>query len=209
MEEHFDIFSKLIKRRKPDLPENFFQNFHGNLCTNLFNQDELDNLAIQKNKAPEVPADFFKNFHANLQAEIDSETVFADLTLKKTNKPTVPPNFENEFKDSLMKNIRQKKSTGRILKITFWSTAAAVAAGLTLLFTLNTEPTNNQPDRLTEINSELTDEESLDTYVAYLDEDELVDYIIENDIDMGQAESESDDVYDYVSGDIEDIYLDL
>ncbi|MBK6525890.1 MAG: hypothetical protein IPG07_10275 [Crocinitomicaceae bacterium] len=45
--------------------------------------------------------------------------------------------------------------------------------------------------------------------LPYLDEDELVDYIIENDIDMGQTESESDEVYDYVSGDIEDIYLDL
>ncbi len=209
MEEHFDIFSKLIKRRKPDLPENFFENFQRNLVSNLSNENDLDHLALQKNKAAEVPADFFKNFHSNLQAEIESESVFSDLKLKKTNKPTVPANFENEFIDSLMKKIRQKNPKGRILKITFWSTAAAVAAGLTLLFTLNTEPTNKQPVGLTEINSEFTDEESLDTYVAYLDEDELVDYIIENDIDMGQAESESDDVYDYDSGDIEDIYLDL
>jgi hypothetical protein len=209
MEEHFDIFSKLIKRRKPDLPENFFENFHSNLNSNLSNQNELDQLDLAKNKMPEVPADFFKNFHTNLQAEIESEALFSDLKLKKTKKPTLPANFESDFRESLMKKIHQKKSRGRILKITFWSTAAAVAAGLTLLLTLNTEPTNNQPDGLTEINSEFTDEESLDTYVAYLDEDELVDYIIENDIDMGQAESESDDVYDYVSGDIEDIYLDL
>ncbi len=108
-----------------------------------------------------------------------------------------------------MKKIHQKNSNGRILKITFWSTAAAVAAGLTLLFTLNLDSTEPQPEVMTEISSEITDEESIDTYVAYLDEEELVDFIIENDIDMGQAETESDEVYDYVSGDIEDIYLDL
>lgn len=209
MEEHFDIFSKLIKRRKPDLPENFFENFQSNLASSLSNQNELDHLTLSKNKAPEVPADFFKNFQANLQAEIESESAFSDLKLKKTNKPIVPANFESDFREALMKKIHQKNSNGRILKITFWSTTAAVAAGLTLLFTLNLDSTEPQPEVLTETNSESTDEESLDTYVAYLDEDELVDFIIENDIDMGQSETESDEVYDYVSGDIEDIYLDL
>lgn len=209
MEEHFDIFSKLIKRRKPDLPENFFSNFQSNLIQNLSNLNESKDFVLPKNKTPEVPAEFFKNFHANLLSEIESESAFSDLKLKKQNKPPVPLNFESEFTESLMKKIRQKPSKGRILKITFWSTAAAVAAGLTLLFTINPEPVTNQPESLTETNSELSDEESLDTYVAYLDEEELVDYIIENDIDMGQAESESDDIYDYVSSDIEDIYLDL
>lgn len=209
MEEHFDIFSKLIKRRKPDLPEHFFENFQHSLSSKISDQNESDQLVFEKSKTPEVPVNFFRDFHANLQAEIESEAAFLDLKLKKANKPAVPANYENEFKESLLKKIHPKNSRGRILKITFWSTAAAVAAGLTLLFTLNTEPTINQTETLTETNSELTDEESLDTYVAYLDEEELVDYIIENDIDMGQAESESDDVYDYVSGDIEDIYLDL
>lgn len=209
MEEHFAIFSKLIKRRKPDLPENFFEDFQRNLTSNLSNQNELDQFALPKNKAQEVPADFFNNFHANLQAEIESESAFSDLKLKKTNKPTVPANFESDFREALMKKIHQKNSNVRILKITFWSTAAAVAAGLTLLFTLNLNSTEPQSEVLTETNSEITDEESIDTYVAYLDEEELVDFIIENDIDMGQAETESDEVYDYVSGDIEDIYLDL
>jgi hypothetical protein len=36
----------------------------------------------------------------------------------------------------------------------------------------------------------------------------MVDYIIENDIQVGGAET-SDDVYDYVDSDIEEIYLDL
>ncbi|MBK6950658.1 MAG: hypothetical protein IPH24_01065 [Crocinitomicaceae bacterium] len=209
MEEHFDIFSKLIKRRKPDLPENFFTNFQSNFIQNLSNLDESEDFVLPKTKTPEVPAEFFKNFHANLQAEIEGESAFAELKLKKTAKPTVPLNFESEFTESLMKKIRQKPSKGRILKITFWSTAAAVAAGFTLLFTINPEPVTNQPETLTETNFELSEEESLDTYVAYLDEEALVDYIIENDIDMGQTESESDEVYDYVSGDIEDIYLDL
>ncbi len=209
MEEPFDIISKLIKRRKPDLPENFFANFQRNLTSNLSNQHESKDFVLPKTKTPEIPAEFFKNFHANLQAEIESEAVFSDFKLKKTNKPSVPANFKTEFTAALMAEIRQKPTRGRILKITFWSTAAAVAAGLTLLLTLNTNSSTEPSESLTESHSEISDEESLDTYVAYLDEEALVDYIIENDIDMGQTESESDEVYDYVSGDIEDIYLDL
>jgi hypothetical protein len=209
MEEHFDIFSKLIKRRKPTLPENFFENFQSTLSSGLLNPTNEEDLTLPKAKAPEVPFDFFKNFHTNLQAEIESESVFTDLSLKKSIKPTVPENFETEFTAALMTKIRQKPTRGRILTITFWSTAAAVAAGLTLLFTLNTDSATDQTEVLTETNTEVSDDESLDTYIAYLDEEALVDYIIENDIDMGQAESESDEVYDYVSSDIEDIYLDL
>jgi hypothetical protein len=209
MEEHFDIFSKLIKRRKPDLPEDFFKNFQRNLLSDIANQNDADNFTLLKRQTPEAPADFFKTFHQNLHAEIESKSVFSDLNLKKSGKPNVPENFEAEFKESLMKKIHQKPANSRILRITFWSTAAAVAASLTLLFTLNTKSPSDQNEAITETNSELSEEESLDTYVAYLDEEELVDYIIENEIDMGQTESESDEVYDYVSSDIEDIYLDL
>lgn len=208
MEENSDIFSKLIKRRKPTLPDNFFQNFQSDLLSHLSDQNDSDKISFSKTKNPDVPVDFFKNFHATLADEIESSGAFSDLNINKNKLPAVPSDFESEFRKNLMEKIRTKKSRGRILKISFWSTATAVAAGLTLLFTLNTEPAPETPI-LTEENVTVADEESLDTYVAYLDEESLVDYIIENDIDMGETEEDNEDVYDYVSSDIEDIYLDL
>ncbi|MBI3135130.1 MAG: hypothetical protein HYZ14_10700 [Bacteroidetes bacterium] len=207
MEENFDILSRLIKRKKPDVPENFFRSFSNDITRQVESSDESAEPAFEKTAKPEVPADFFKTFHANLKAEIETENVLADLNLVKRQKPEVPANFFADFKVELMSRIKPGPSRGRILKISFWSTAAAVAATLTLLFTLNTEePASEIP--VAETNTLSVDDESLDACVAYLDEESLVDYIIENDINVGENEAE-DEIYDYVDSEIEDAYLDL
>lgn len=206
MEENFDILSRLIKRKKPDVPENFFRSFSIQLHK-LPQDSESAVPAFEKTAKPDVPADFFKTFHANLKAEIETEEVLADLNLVKRQKPEIPADFFADFKTELMSHIKPGPSRGRILKISFWSAAAAVAATLTLLFTLNTEePTPEIP--VAETTAPAMDDESMDACVAYLDEESLVDYIIENDISVGENETE-DEIYDYVDSEIEDAYLDL
>src|SRR5687768_516438 len=150
MEEHSEIWSKLIRRKKPTLPENFFKSFQADLSAQLkdaaesFESDsEKTHLFDGRVEKPAVPVDFFQNFHANLQAEIEAENAFSELGLVKRKKPAVPSTFEASFNAALMAQIKSRQSVsdeqaksssrGRILKITFWSTAAAVAASLILL----------------------------------------------------------------------------
>lgn len=206
MEEQFDILSKLIKRRKPDLPEHFFEKFQNKIITQM--DENSDDLTLSKSEKPEVPAHFFRHFPSSLYAAIEEEEAFSDLKIKKKTKPEIPADFEKEFSADLMKKIKSNPARGRVLKLTFWSTAAAVAASLTLLFIINSGSENATAGNLqSETNQEFLAEDDVDTYVAYLDEDLLISYMIENEISTG--ESETDEVYDYVSGDVEEYYLDL
>jgi hypothetical protein len=197
MEEHSDIFSKLIKRKKPVVPENYFEQFSDQLSKKIdFNQD----------RKTAVPEGFFQNFQNDLMDEIESLSALKSLGVKKRKSPEVPDGFFNGFAESISHKINERPKKGNILKITFWSTAAAVAAGLVLLFTLNT----NEPETIisSEVNEDLNAEEEFETYAAYVDEESIIDYIVENDVDLGEEQTD-DDTYDYVNSDIEDIYLDL
>ncbi|MBL7897961.1 MAG: hypothetical protein JNJ99_05465, partial [Crocinitomicaceae bacterium] len=77
--------------------------------------------------------------------------------------------------------------------------------GFILLFSLNTD----EPEVITEtIPVVVEDEDDFETYAAYVDEESIIDYIVENDVDLGENDTD-EDTYDYVNSDIEDIYLDL
>ncbi|MBK9192188.1 MAG: hypothetical protein IPM77_12130 [Crocinitomicaceae bacterium] len=195
MEEHSDIFSKLVKRKKPEVPAEFFKNFQHEL-------NEKIDFTEQHNES--VPAGFFENFHQHLMDEIHAEEEFKSLGLKKNKTPEIPQGYLENFAADILSKTNTKKGRGRILKITFWSTAAAVAAGFILLFSIST----NEPESITEINPVVTEEEDFDTYAAYVDEESIIDYIVENDVDLGENDTD-DDTYDFVNSDIEDIYLDL
>lgn len=179
------------------MPENYFEQFSDQLSKKIdFNQDQKT----------AVPEGFFQNFQNDLMDEIESLSALKSLGVKKRKSPEVPDGFFNGFAESISYKINERPKKGNILKITFWSTAAAVAAGLVLLFTLNT----NEPETIisSEVNEDLNAEEEFETYAAYVDEESIIDYIVENDVDLGEEQTD-DDTYDYVNSDIEDIYLDL
>jgi hypothetical protein len=140
MEPHSDILSKLIRRQKPTLPENFFKYFQNDLSAQLNQPGENTEPGFGAIKKQDVPAGFFENFHANLQAEIEAENVFSELKLIKRQRPVVPGNFKADFTASVISEINIKLKRRRVLKITFWSTAAAVAAGLALLHSTPIKP---------------------------------------------------------------------
>src|SRR5687767_10727946 len=124
MEEHSDILSKLIRRKKPALPENFFESFGTDLSAQLNHTGNEAEPDFGKTQKPAVPNDFFQNFYATLQAELESQHEFSELDLIKRKRPEVPEGFESDFRKKLVARIktsapdRQKNSTrGRILKI--------------------------------------------------------------------------------------------
>ncbi len=63
------------------------------------------------------------------------------------------------------------------------------------------------PEVIAEVESE---EEVFDTYLTYLDEEEIIDFIVDNDINVEDSTSsiEVEDYFDYSEDDIEDYYLD-
>jgi len=161
---------------------------------------------FKKTKKPTVPSGFFENFYEYVQTEIDSDNAFSDLKIVKRKQPGLPENFTKNFEADLIKKIAPKSSnSGRIIRLVFLSAAASIAAVLAILFYVNQHEQASEISK-TEVGT-TQDDEVIDSYIAYLDEDEMIDYIVENNITIGDAES--DDIYDYVESDIEDIYLDL
>ena len=162
-----------------------------------------------KSKKPSVPEGFFENFYNSMKDEIDAEDAFTNLKIVKRQKPFVPENFKTDFTTDINKKINPKSSNrGRIIRMSFISAVASAAAVLTILFYMNKNDASSEAS-LQITNSEANikqDEDVIDDYVASLDEDEMIEYIIENDISVGD---EDDDIYDYVESEIEDTYLDL
>lgn len=179
-------------------------------------EDKFDILdALRKRPKPEVPEGFFDQFADSL--ELEKSFAEQDLFSKKS-KPTVPEGFFDQFSAQLMDKIAEQEEeqqpSKRIFTLKNISIAASIAACLMLGFFLFNTNENNEiqsiaSTQLEENETELT--ESDEAYLAFLDEDEMIDFLIENDdIDLDESSDEkdlSDDFYYLVDGEIEDFYL--
>lgn len=153
---------------------------------------------LKKAKKPFVPKTFFESFANDLwqiiQLEDATEGILDSLVLKR---------FENDFKSSeihdskgvvneipeLRLNIEKTENRRRI----YWW-AGAVAAGLALVFSLSIFNTSS-----TNVTESFSTEELL---LAYLDEEDLVDFIVES---SSNIETDSTDVLnEYLFEEIED-----
>lgn len=200
MEHHYEILSKLIKRKRPEVPQEFFGEFYASIEPDILPEADLG-----KTDKPDVPENFFTNFHANLKAEIEAEALISLDGFEKSQKPKVPVDYFDNFSDDILVEVKRQNRRGRVIKISFWSTIAAAAAVLLLIINLNPEPERiEQPvANETEVSTEMDE-----NYVAYFNEYDLIDHILENDIQV-EGEETDEVVYDYVEGEIEDVYLDL
>ena len=112
----------------------------------------------------------------------------------------------------------------KIFSLRTFGIVAAVAACALLVFNLTPEDEVAQPLADNTDNTEVfeeTDESIDEAYLAFLDEDEMIEFLIENDdIELGQSEDEEvsdseidedlytdDDLYYLLGEDIEDYYL--
>lgn len=200
MKENKDILNHLNKRPKPALPKDFFENFSDDLMAKI-SEDESGLNELHKTTKPDVPAKFFENFAEN----ITSQVVTDDSTKSKS------------------------KQSVQVISLKIFGFVSAVAACLLVMFLLN----NNNPantelsdnvNSATSTEEEISDEELL----AYFDESDLVDYILEEDIAYTLDEESTtdentetnnttstdledlneEDILYYLQDDIDDIYLD-
>ncbi len=192
MEEKFDIFDSLKKTEKPAVPEDFFTSFSDKLSAKIGDNANVD--GINKSQKAEVPAGFFDN-----------------------------------FSDQLMEKINEQETTTetpktKIFSLRTFGIVAAVAACALLVFNLT--PKDEAPNVVvdntvdTEVFEETEDESIDEAYLAFLDEDEMIEFLIENDdIELGEDEEVADteineelytddDLYYLLGEDIEDYYLD-
>lgn len=208
MEQHSHILNKLVLRKKPDVPEGYFESFSESLHLHFSESEDPTFKPVIK---PQVPEGFFSGFYANLKSEIESESAFREFNLVKTSKPEVPLNFFEQFPVKVKEktSLTPIKKHAGVIRMTYWTAGIAIAASLTLLFrTYFLQPVST-PVQPTEV-SETTNwnEDHVDLYASYLDEESVIDYMIEHEIDTKTA-VDDDAVYDAVEDDLEEIYLEL
>lgn len=155
---------------------------------------------FKKSKQPVVPDGFFENFYSSIKDEIEAIDVFADFNIKKT-KTVGAGARERESELKLRPIVVPKKKKTKIIRLTVLTIAASAAAVFAILFYTNLKSTE------TPIVNTPVVETNYDSYLAYMDESTLVDFIVENEVDMSTDIDE--DIYDYVQDDLEDIYYDL
>lgn len=217
MEEQNNIPDWVRKTDKPSVPDGFFETFIKRLLKVIAASETENSTEFgAKMSKPSVPDGFFETFSDKLMAKIQSEEeAGVDLTeantfmsqFKLREKPSVPVGYFDSFADT----VQQKPAArGRIISLRVMMTITSAAA-IFLLFMLVYNP-NNNPSTLegTDVTAQ-NETENYDEYLAYLDEDEIIDYIIENDVELDgyEASEEEEALYDIVGDDIEELYLDF
>lgn len=210
-----DILTKLKKRQKPEVPAGFFDQFVDDLMDEIQpNQTVLDGLI--KSKKPDVPAGYFSQVLAPLKDVTSEKREDAPLaTLVKSKRPDIPANFFDHFKEEIMAKLKPDQSGGRIISLSLLYTVGSVAAILAIIFlTINFNNNTNITREVTNSSSTidtLVEEVIYDDYLASMDENELIDYVVENNITVENKSTsyQYDNYIDYSEDELLDYYLDL
>ncbi|MDA7803294.1 hypothetical protein N8987_01795 [Crocinitomix sp.] len=205
MKEDDNILNQFKLGAKPTVPNHYFDNFYSQLMERI----ELESgilSQLQKRDKPSLPADYFENFSDSMG---DNQADFGLENLKKSVQPKVEDGFFKSFPEQILIEIEkegQSKSQTKIIAIK-WATAfISTAAALLIFFNILDFSSNNNPVK-TEVTAQLSDESEREMYLSYIDEDELIEFIIEEDIAIQEDEIELEDYYDYSEEEIEDLYL--
>lgn len=165
---------------------------------------------LKKTAKPSVPEGYFENFYSKLELEGDFNE--SAIGLNKKDKPEVPSDFFANFSADLMDKIKEQEDETaepeRVWPLKLVGFVTAVAACALIFFML--KPTNEGQTLAETVDNEVTEteEQHVDTYLAYLDEDEIVDFLLENDdIEIANefTEAEEDEYY-FLEEDIEELY---
>jgi len=219
VENKKDILNGLRKSQRPTVPDGFYDQFWSDLLKRI--QDESGILGqLKKTEKPAVPENFFANLTSSIAAE---EPILSVDELQKREKPTLPANYFDQSMELIMAAVKaegqNKKKGGKVINMRLVTIISAVAAAIAIIFTVInfSGPTKengfaNDDTPMDSIPQEvISTEDDYDDYLAYLDEDEIIDYIIENDIEIEDSIEmvEYEDYFDFSEEDIEDYYLDL
>ena len=213
MKPNNDIISSLKKRSKPTVPAGYFDHFFDDLMNEIeSNQGILSQL--KKTEKPAVPNDFFANLHDQINNTTDKDKKILE-TLSKTRQPELPADFFDRFEEDITKKVSKSTKNGRIIPLPLLYVLGGVAAALLFfLLTVNFNETTGYANHENEDNETLdtlVEAVIIDDYLAVMDENELIDYALENNITLvDSADSEDYDNYiDYTEDELLDYYLDL
>jgi hypothetical protein len=197
MEEKYEILNGLKKRAKPSVDAGFFESFLAKVLA-LISKDissDTSELGLAKTKKPNVPDGFFENFSDKFMQKIHAEeeeerTILEQLVLRA--KPKVPVGYFDNFE--------VERPTGRLIQLKYLWAAVSIAAVFTLLLWVISDPVNgNGTDEYAVLENEAKEE-----LLAYSHESEIIDYIIENDIEIdldGEQEVDEEDLFDFYGSD--------
>lgn len=213
MENEKDILADWKLRKKPEVPEGFFDRFVDDLMVRIESESGILS-QLKKSKKPEVPEGFFDSIMAGIDEQTTKESVSETGVLeelKLTSKPVLPTGYFEDFENRLMDKIENEGKRGRVIPMRIITTVISIAAVFAIIFTVvdfNDNP--NDSEAMAGIENELK-EEAYDDYIAYMDEDELIDYIIENDIETEDTTNtvDYDEYSDFSEDELLDYYLDL
>ena len=192
------ILSQLKLRKLPDVEERFFDDFFSNLM------DEIELRSgilgqLKKAKKPEVVEGYFDRLPFQEPSLLDE--------LRKVEKPDVPTGYFEHFTDNLIESFEDKTKKPLIIRLRPYLIGTSIAAMIALFFSLFPFRTSTG-----EIVVESTAKENVADYLSYLEEDDIVDFIVENEIVIEDESSDSInfDTYSIFSEEeIEDFYLEL
>lgn len=190
-----------IKTKKPLIPEGFFNKFHQDLMDEI--EADMALSFLKKNKKPSLPRDYFST------SKIDLDLA-KEIPFKKHERPEVPNNFFETFEATIATTISEKNEPKKnnIFRLTLWSIGSAAAAAIILGFIFFNGQNTTESNFVDNVKDTVL-EENIDSYMAYLDESTIIDYYIDNDIELNNEIENEDAIIDIVSDDIEEWYLDM
>ena len=209
MKDENNILNQLKRREKPAVPVDFFDRFSDELMLRIETESGILG-QLKKAEKPTVPEGFFDTLLPDVTTD---EAAFSVADLKKSPLPSLPANYFEEFSDQLMETIHpEEKKKGRIIPMRLISAVVAVAAVFTLIFTVVDFGNEPQEDSHSVAPlAEVEEEEQYDDYLAYLDEAEIIDFIVESNIELENTtdEIQYEDYSEFSGEDLEEYYLEL
>ena len=141
--------------------------------------------SLKKTEKPTVPEGFFEKFSNNLPSMIEDDTDIQGLN--KSEKNAVPTGFFDNFSDQLMDKINEQENhspdenNSGIFTLRRLAIVVAVAACFAMI--INVLPDDSDRELTSEIAfDDINGNEQVDElYLAFLDEDEMIDFLIENE----------------------------
>jgi hypothetical protein len=192
-------------------------------------KDILKNL--KKLEKPSVPSSFFETFSDDLMAKISENESGLNILQK-----TVKPELSESFLDGFAKGISEKVTSNEtqleeravpVLRLKLVGFVSAIAACLSVMY-LVIPAENNQTAQIEIENETLAVDEAIsdDDLLAYIDADDMIEYILEEKIEIGSTtqnleiiknsptetssdleELDEEDILYYLEEDFDELYL--
>jgi len=156
---------------------------------------------LNRTEKPAVANRFFDSFSDGLIKKLEEETLLTSLS--KNTKPEAPNDFFDKFADEIIAKI-QSKNKFKIIPLRIFIAVASVAAVFAILILTNRDG-QNQTNAIVN-NSIVNSADENDDYLAYIDESILVDFIVENDIDIEEGNAINESVYSELDNELDDYY---